>query len=42
MQAQQASSWDDRLAGKTKRCGDTLKHVLPQMPKEIGERPQFF
>jgi len=42
MQAQQASGWEDSLAGKTKRYGDTLKHVLPQMPKEIGELPQFF
>jgi len=42
MQAQQTSSWDNSLAGKTKRYGDTLKHVLPQMPKEIGELPQFF
>jgi len=42
MQAQQPSSWDDSLAGKTKRYGDTLKHALPQMPKEIGEIPQFF
>ena len=42
MEAQQAFSWDDSLAGKTKRYGDTLKHVLPQMPKEIGELPQFF
>ena len=29
MQAQQASSWDDSLAGTTKRYGDTVKHVLP-------------
>jgi len=34
MQAQQASSWDDSLAGKTKRYDDTLKRVLPQMPKK--------
>jgi len=42
MQAQQTSSWDNSLAGKTKRYGDTLKHVLPQMLKEIGELSQFF
>jgi len=35
-------TWDDSLAGRTKRYGDTLKHVLPQMPTEITELPQFF
>jgi len=35
-------TWDDSRAGRTKRYGDTLKHVLPQMPTEITELPQFF
>ena len=34
--------WNDTLAGRTKRYGETLKHVLPLMPKEIAELPQFF
>ena len=35
-------TWDDSLAGRTKRYGETLKHVLPFMPSEIAELPQFF
>ena len=35
-------TWDDSLAGRTKRYRDTLKHVFPQMPTEITELPQFF
>ena len=35
-------TWDESLAGRTKRFGDTLKHVLPPMLHEIAERPQFF
>ena len=35
-------TWDESLAGRTKRFGDTLKHVLPPMPHEIAELPQFF
>ena len=34
--------WADSLAGRTKRYGETLKHVLPPMPTEIAELPQFF
>jgi len=33
---------DNSLAGRTKRFGDTLRHVLPQMPTEHAELPQFF
>jgi len=33
---------DNSLAGRTKKFGDTLRHVLPQMPAEHAERPQFF
>jgi len=33
---------DNSLAKRTKQYGDTLKHVLPSMPREIAELPQFF
>jgi len=29
--------WDDSLSGRTKRYGDTLKHVYLPMPTEIAE-----
>ena len=35
-------AWDDSLEGRTKRYGETLRHVLPQMPTEATELPQFF
>ena len=34
--------WDDTLAGRTKKYGKTLKHVLPSMPAETAELPQYF
>jgi len=34
--------WDDTLAGRTKKYGETLKHVLPSMPAETAELPQYF
>jgi len=30
------------LAGRTKIFGDAMRHVLPQMPPESAELPQFF
>ena len=30
------------LDRRTKHFGDTLRHVLPSMPSEISELPQFF
>jgi len=33
---------DNSLARRTKQYGDTLKYVLPSMPREIAELPQFF
>jgi len=37
-----AQGWYESLAGRTKRFGETLRHVLPSMPIEIAELPQFF
>ena len=34
--------WDDTLAGRTKKYGETLKHVLPSMPAETAKLPQYF
>ena len=34
--------WDDTLAGRTKRFGDTLRLVLPMMPVDVGQIPQYF
>jgi len=42
VEAGPSRNWDDSLAGRTKRYGETLKHVLPFMPSEIAELPQFF
>ena len=33
---------DNSLAGRTKRVGDALRHVLPHMPSEHADLPQFF
>ena len=33
---------DNTLAGRTKRYGDIMRHVLPKMPTENSELPQFF
>jgi len=33
---------DNSLAGRTKRFGDALRHVLPHMPSEHADLPQFF
>ena len=30
------------MAGRTKKYGETLKHVLPSMPAETAELPQYF
>jgi len=37
-----APRWEETLAGRTKRFGDTLRHVLPTMPTDVGQIPQFF
>jgi len=37
-----APRWEETLAGRTKRFGDTLHHVLPTMPTGVGQIPQFF
>ena len=37
-----APRWEETLAGRTKRFGDTLRHVLPTMPMDVGQIPQFF
>jgi len=34
--------WDNTLAARTKRFGDIMRHVLPKMPAENSELPQFF
>ena len=34
--------WEETLAGRTKRYGETLRHVLPKMPTDVGEIPQYF
>jgi len=33
---------DNTLAAQTKRYGDIMRHVLPKMPAENSELPQFF
>ena len=35
-------AWEESLAGRTKRFGDALRHVLPQMQNESAELPLFF
>ena len=37
-----AAPRDNSLTGRTKRFGDALRHVLPRMPSEHAELPQFF
>jgi len=34
--------WEESLAGRTKRFGDTFKHILPHIPQKMVELPQFF
>jgi len=36
-----APRWEETLAGRTKRFGDTLRHVLPTMPTDVGQIPKF-
>ena len=33
---------NDTLVGRTKTFGDAMRHVLPKMPSESAELPQFF
>ena len=33
---------DDTLVGRTKTFGDAMRHVLPKMPSDSAELPQFF
>jgi len=33
---------DDSLVGRTKKFRDAMRHVLPKMPSESAELPQFF
>ena len=37
-----AAARDHSLTGRTKKFGDALRHVLPHMPSEHAELPQFF
>ena len=37
-----ATSRYNSLTSRTKRFGDTLRHVLPRMPSEHAELSQFF
>jgi len=37
-----APKWEETLVGRTKRFGDTLQHVLPKMPTDVGQIPQYF
>ena len=37
-----AAASDHSLTGRTKKFGDALRHVLPHMPSEHAELPQFF
>ena len=34
--------WEETIAGRTKRFGATLRHVLPKMPTDVGQIPQYF
>jgi len=35
--------WEETLAGRTKLSRDTLRHVLPKMPTDVGHQiPQYF
>jgi len=35
-------TWEESLAGSTKRFWDALRHILPQMPNESAELSLFF
>ena len=37
-----APRWEETLTGRTKRFGDMLRHVLPTMPTDVGQIPQYF
>ena len=37
-----AVTGDNSLTGRTKKFGEALRHVLPHMPSEHAELPQFF
>jgi len=37
-----APKWEETLAGRTKRFCDTLRHVLPNMPTDVAQIPQYF
>jgi len=37
-----APRWKETLAGRTKRFDDTVRHVLPTMPTDVGQIPQYF
>ena len=37
-----APKWEETLACRTKRFGDTLRHVLPNMPMDVDQTPQYF
>jgi len=37
-----AGPGDNSPTGRTKKFGDALRHVLPHMPSEHAELPQFF
>ena len=34
--------WDNSLAARTKRYGEIMRHVLPRMPHEVSDVPQYF
>jgi len=42
LQGAAAVAADHSMAGRTKKFGDALRHVLPHMPSEHAELPQFF
>jgi len=33
---------EETLVGRTKRFGNTLRHVVPKMPTDVGQIPQYF
>ena len=37
-----APRWEETLVGRTKRFGDTLRHVLPKIPTDVRQIPQYF
>jgi len=36
-----APKWEETLACWTKRFGDTLRHIVPKMPTDVGQFPQY-